>query len=137
MLDLDFVINTAKKNSQSYQNDLWNYQNRARLLLYEMTHLNYFVNAPDKSPYVDDVKIRWKEGKKNYNLATYGPERIKMLANYEAIKKGGFYTQRNGTSLLHSYHLLRCYEELRLTLSIADSYTWFAMATYIEQEVKL
>ena len=64
MPDLDFVINTAKRNSQSYQNHLWNYQDRARLLFHEMTHLNYVVNAPDISPYVDDVKIRWKDGRR-------------------------------------------------------------------------
>lgn len=109
---LDFVVDTAKKNSRSYQNDLWNYQNRARVLFHEITHLNYFMNAPKESPYVDDVKIAYGSGKGAKNVASYGPENIKILANYEAVGKGGFYTQRN-----------------------ADSYAWFAMAKYIENEV--
>jgi len=85
-----------------------------------MTHLNYLVKAPDKTPYMDDVKIRWKEGEKHYDLASYGPGRIKMLANYEAVKKGGFSTQRNGTCRLYSYFLSRFSAKFRLTLSIAD-----------------
>jgi hypothetical protein len=93
---LSFVINTAKKNPGAYQNDLWNYQNRARCVFHEITHLNYFMNAPDKSPYVDDVKIQHGSGKGQVNDLCYGPSNIKILANYEAVGKGGFYTQRNG-----------------------------------------
>lgn len=131
------MIDTAKKSTPLFRNNLWNYDNRARILFHEMTHLNFFMSAPDKSPYVDDVRMGWKEEENRFSLVTYGPERIKMLANYEAVKKGGFFTQRNGTSLLCSCHLMWCYEELRLTVSIADSYAWFAMAKYTEQEVKL
>ena len=100
MNSLDFVINTAKKNPGGYQKDLWNYQNRARVLFHEMTHLNYFVNAPDKSPYVDDVRIKYGSGKGKKNELCYGPENVKILANYEAVGKGGYYTQRNGTVIL-------------------------------------
>ena len=97
MTDLQSVINTAKKNARPYQNDLWNYQNRARCLFHEMTHLNYFMNAPDKSPYVEEARLQWGSGKGRKNQLAYGPENIKILANYEAVGKGGFYTQRNGT----------------------------------------
>lgn len=93
MPSLSFAINTAKKNPGSYQNYLWNYQNRARVVFHDITHLNYFLNASEKSPF---VRIRYGTGKKITNTASYGPENIKILANYEAVGKGGFYTQRNG-----------------------------------------
>ena len=109
LTSLDYVINTAKRNSPAYQNDLWNYQNRARVLFHEMTHLNYFVNAPDSSPYVDDVKIKFGPVKGRKNELCYGPEHVKILANYEAVGKGGFYTQRNGTVVLCPLHSIRFY----------------------------
>ena len=102
MTDLQSVIKTAKKNNKGYRNQLWNYQNRARLLFHEITHLNYFMNAPDKSPYVEEARIVWGSGKVKENQLAYGPDYIKILANYEAVGKGGFYTQRNGTVLPYS-----------------------------------
>lgn len=42
----------------------------------------------------------------------YGPDHVKILANYEEPGKGGFYTQRN-----------------------ADSFAWFAMAKQVEKEI--
>lgn len=101
MRSLSEVVATAKRNSKSYQNDLWNYQNRARVVFHEITHLNYFMNAPKESPFVDDIKIKYKVGggsKAISNVAAYGPENIKILANYEAVGRGGFFTQRNGKS---------------------------------------
>ncbi|KAG8531808.1 uncharacterized protein KY384_003444 [Bacidia gigantensis] len=98
MRSLKEQMDTAKKNNQAYKNDLWNYQNRARTLFHEMTHLDYFMSTPDKSPYVDDVKIRVKSGKSVTNERSYGPSNVKILANYEAVGKGGYYTQRNGKS---------------------------------------
>lgn len=67
-------------------------------MMHEATHLDSFVNAPDKSPYVDDVRIKYGTGKGSgrHNERSYGPNNIKILANYEAVDKGGFYTQRNG-----------------------------------------
>jgi hypothetical protein len=40
------------------------------------------------------------------STASYGPEDIKILANYEAVGKGGFYNQRNG-KLSSSHNVLR------------------------------
>ena len=56
MNSLSWVIKTAKKNNAAYQNDLRNYDNRARVLFHEMTHLDWFMNTPKKSPFVDDVR---------------------------------------------------------------------------------
>jgi hypothetical protein len=107
MKSLDFAINTAKKYKRAYQNDLWNYQNRARTLFHEVTHLNYFLNVPEKSPYVDTVRIRYEIGKAKFNELCYGPDLVKILANYEAVGNGGYYTQRNGTVILCSLHSIR------------------------------
>lgn len=88
MKSLDFVIGTAKKDPGSHQNDLWNYQNRARLLFQEITHLNYFVNAPDKSPYVDDVKksSMYKTGKRKKNATVRKASRFSPITRPLAAK---------------------------------------------------
>ncbi|KAL8731232.1 MAG: hypothetical protein Q9181_004375 [Wetmoreana brouardii] len=93
---LDYVVNRAKKNP-SLQDDLWQYQNRARILFHEITHLNYFMIAPDKVPYVNDVRIEYRIGMVKESELCYGPNFVKVLANYEAVGKGGYFTQRNGT----------------------------------------
>ena len=93
MFSLGTVIDSAKKDKT---NNLWGYQNRARTFFHEVTHLNYFMNAPNESPYVDDLELPFgNKGKRTYRTA-YGPDNIKIAANYEGIDKGGFYTQRNG-----------------------------------------
>ena len=106
MISLDFAVSTAKKNGGIFQNDLWNYQNRARVLFHEMTHLDYFVNVPTKSPYIDDIRIKYGVGKAVQNKLTYGPDRIKILSNYEAVGKGGFFTQRNGRFKVQSLSMV-------------------------------
>lgn len=102
MRSLKEQMDTAKSKDLAYKDDLWNYQNRARTLFHEITHLDYFVNAPSKSPVVDDVKIKVKyKNKRNPSIDTsYGPTNIKILANYEAVGKGGYFTQRNGKNCL-------------------------------------
>lgn len=97
---LDEVIASAKKRSKT--SDLWAFQNRPRVVFHEITHLAYFMNAPEQSPYVKDVRISYKENGKRGETsgASYGPERVKILANYERVEKGGFYTQQNGKSTI-------------------------------------
>jgi hypothetical protein len=100
MESLGTIIDEAKNElPPAEKNDLWSYQNRARTVFHEITHLNYFMNAPDKSPYVDDLEIPFGPKSRRTYYAGYGPERIKNIANYEAVNKGGFYTQRNGMSI--------------------------------------
>jgi len=97
MVSLGTAIQEAKEDlTPAEKNDLWEYQNRARTVFHEVTHLNYFMNAPDKSPFVDDLQIPFGPKTKRTYTAAYGPENIKIVANYEAANKGGFYTQRNG-----------------------------------------
>lgn len=108
MKSLSEVMSNAKKGKPG-STDLWNYQNRARVMFHEVLHLSYFMNAPAKSPIIDDVVYDTKKVK---NIACYGPENVKILANYEAVDIGGFFPQRN-----------------------ADSYAWFAMAKYVESHI--
>ena len=98
--DLDIVMNSAKRHSRAYQKDLWNYQNRARCFFHEITHLNYFVNAPKKSPYTDDLTLNIR-GKSNKAVVEdgYGPENVKAIANYERVNLGGMFAQRNGKEI--------------------------------------
>ena len=77
-----------------------------------MTHQSYFMSAPDKSPIVDDVLIHLGRGRQEEKgIPCYGPEHVKGLANYDAVGKGGYFTQRN-----------------------VDSFAWFAMAKYAESQ---
>lgn len=115
MPQLDEAIGDVK-DDQSLQDDLTNYDNKARIVLHEMTHLTYFMNSPDKSPIVDDAlfDLRGPKGR-NVRVEAYGPYGVKTLANYDGqVDMGGYYTQRN-----------------------ADSYAWFAMAKYAESQVGL
>lgn len=95
-------MDDAKTFTPEEKNDLWNYQNRARTVFHEITHLNYFMNAPGKSPYVDDLEIPFGAKKRRTYIPGYGPKMIKILANYEAVDKGGFFTQRNGMLICSS-----------------------------------
>ncbi|KAI9658022.1 MAG: hypothetical protein M1821_002682 [Bathelium mastoideum] len=128
MANLATVTRNAKKNPGDYANNLWNYQNQARVMFHEMTHLNYFMNAPASSPYVDDLHIRYKLGKSFINKVAYGPEYIKMLANWQRAGRGGFYTQRNG--ILNPLNYI-----FKSDLAAADSYAWFAVAKYVESQI--
>ena len=92
------------KSGPKDPNNLRNYQNRARVMFHEMTHMNYFMNAPKKSPIIDDVQIDFRgttgTGRRTdvKNAPCYGPELVKILANYEAVNRGGHFPQRNADS---------------------------------------
>ena len=102
------------KTHPALQNDLSNWENQARVMFHEMTHLKYFMNAPEKSPLVDDAVYDLKGSKgSDVRWEAYGPLGVKTLANYDGqVDKGGYYTQRN-----------------------ADSYAWFAMAKWAEKKI--
>lgn len=113
MRTLDEATKRVKGN-RALQNDLNNWENRARVMFHEMTHLSYFMNAPDDSPIVEDVRFE-RKGPKDTDIKemAYGPFGAKTLANYEGqVDKGGYYTQRN-----------------------ADSFAWFAMAKWAESKI--
>ncbi|KAL9618507.1 MAG: hypothetical protein Q9160_006763 [Pyrenula sp. 1 TL-2023] len=75
----------------------------------QIQHLDYFMNAPEESPYVDDLQIRYKEqGIADWHFA-YGPYNAKLTRNWIG---DGFYTQRN-----------------------ADTYAWFALAKYVQGQI--
>jgi len=98
MMSLGTVIDAAKKEyTPEQKNNIWEYQNRARTFFHEITHLNYFMNAPGQSPYVDDLQIPLVgPGKRKTYRPAYGPDYVKIIANRETANMGGFYAQRNG-----------------------------------------
>ena len=59
MKSLSQVMANAKKGKKG-STDLWNYQNRARVMFHEVLHLVYFMNTPEKSPDIDDVLYETK-----------------------------------------------------------------------------
>ena len=67
--------------------NMWDYDNRARVFLHEVTHLDFFVNAPAEVPPVDDLTIRIKVGKVIHGDRAYGPFRAKVLTNWRTKKK--------------------------------------------------
>ncbi|KAL8790632.1 MAG: hypothetical protein Q9213_000480 [Squamulea squamosa] len=113
LLSMGEAIKAAKKLPTYQQNNLEVWNNRARVFFHEVTHLDYFVNAPGKSPYISDTQFRYKDKGETFDVEGYGPYNAKILRNY--IKKGrvGYYTQRN-----------------------ADSYAWFALAKYVQGQIK-
>jgi hypothetical protein len=100
-----------KHKPREVQNNLENWDNRVRSLIHEITHLDYFMDAPKKVPLVWDLEVYHN---KKWKLA-YGPWAAKKTARY--IEPGenfwsGYFSQRN-----------------------ADNFAWFAMAKYIESQI--
>ncbi|MCJ1399599.1 hypothetical protein MMC11_002801 [Xylographa trunciseda] len=62
--------------------NLDNYENRARCFFHEVTHLDYFVDAPDTDQHVWDWRVTIKTGKKVESSAVYNPYWTKILARY-------------------------------------------------------
>ena len=54
------------------------------------------MNAPDKSPWVDDLRFTYKNQGRKVAAEGYGPLNAKILRNYAPTGKAGFYAQRNG-----------------------------------------
>ena len=90
------AIRLGQKKSAADQNNLETWENRARCFFREVTHLDYFMNAPDKSPYVSDTKFSYKLGGIKNDVEGYGPFNAKVLRNYVTKNRIGYYTQRNG-----------------------------------------
>jgi hypothetical protein len=98
LYSLSDAINFGKRMSASDQNNLELWDNRARCFLHEVTHLDYFMNAPNKSPRTWDLTFQYRFEGENLNADGYGPYNCKVIRNYVRRGKGGFYTQRNGKS---------------------------------------
>lgn len=54
------------------------------------------MNTPAQGPPIDDVLIKYKQGGRIVEGISYGAYFTKVLKNYRALRKGGYYTQRNG-----------------------------------------
>jgi hypothetical protein len=90
-------MSNVPKKSKADQADLAKWDNRARVFLHETTHLDYFMNAPGKSPLVDDLQFKWKKGAEQD--WAYGPFFCKILRNYGLGGEVAKYPQRNGEIL--------------------------------------
>ena len=84
------------KSVLAERDNLDSYDNRARVFFHEVTHLDYFMNTPAQGPPIDDVLIKYKQGGRIVEGISYGAYFTKVLKNYRALRKGGYYTQRNG-----------------------------------------
>lgn len=97
------MVKSTKAKSQAQQNDLRNWNNRARVFFHEVTHLDYFMNAgddpKDKSPYVSDLKIRYRWEGALQDFEAYGPFNAKIIRNYvtKRAADSAYYSQRNGS----------------------------------------
>ncbi|KAF2247313.1 hypothetical protein BU26DRAFT_566298 [Trematosphaeria pertusa] len=76
------VTNNIKKQRPEVQDHLDQWNNRARTFFHEITHLNYFMNAPKKSPFIDDARITYKSGSSPAEEGAYGPYNVKVLRNF-------------------------------------------------------
>lgn len=97
------TMDRYKNKPTTDQDNLENWNNRARCFFHEVTHLDYFMNADDskddsKSPEVFDAQFQYKALGQTYTAEAYGPFNAKILRNYIPKQKKyiGYYTQRNG-----------------------------------------
>ncbi|KAF2677923.1 hypothetical protein K458DRAFT_491629 [Lentithecium fluviatile CBS 122367] len=103
------AIDYGNSLSEGQQDNLENWNNRARVWLHEATHMHYFMNTPDQSPDVDDLIIRWRERGVTQDEYVYGPYRAKILRNWLG---DGTFPQRN-----------------------ADNFAWYALSTYVQDQI--
>lgn len=113
---LDNGANSADKAN------LGKYDNTARVMLHEVTHLDYFVgtgptgpNDPKSNlPYIWDLQITVTEGGRQVDTPVYGPWYCRIMRNWVDPDPAylGYFTQRN-----------------------ADTYAWFAMAKYVQSRI--
>lgn len=92
------AITFGKKKSWAQRMNLETYNSRARCFLHEATHLDFFMNTPEKGPFIEDVKFVRKEGSNKITTEAYGPSNCKILRNHG--KNPGFYPQQNGKTTL-------------------------------------
>ena len=103
------VTNNIKGQRPEVQDHLDQWNNRARTFFHEITHLNYFMNAPKKSPFVDDALITYKSGSLTVEEGAYGPYNVKVLRNFRG---DAWYPGQN-----------------------ADTFAWYAMAMWAKKEI--
>lgn len=116
--DFATAVSNAKALAPAQQRDLSRWDNQARCMFHEITHLDYFMNTgagdDGKSPYVSDLEVYYTDrGTTDWHPA-YGPYNARVLRNWvdPDPQYAGYYTQRN-----------------------ADSYAFFALAKYVEKEI--
>ncbi|KAI9680921.1 MAG: hypothetical protein M1829_001001 [Trizodia sp. TS-e1964] len=110
------AVNQNMAKPKQVQNNLDNWENRARCFFHEITHLDYFMNAGDnsKSPFVSDLEVEvTAQGNRDWHHC-YGSYYSRILTNWldKDPKYIGYFTQRN-----------------------ADNYALFALANYVQSKI--
>ncbi|KAI9674471.1 MAG: hypothetical protein M1817_001809 [Caeruleum heppii] len=106
------AMDYGKKQPRDVQNNLETWNSRARCFLHEATHLDYFMDAPAKNPYISDLSFSYRDRNGVQKVEGYGPYNCKVLRNYIKAGKAGYYTQRN-----------------------AETFAYFATAKYVQKEI--
>jgi uncharacterized protein (UPF0210 family) len=70
---------TTKGQRPEAQDHLDRWGNRVRVFFHEITHLNYFANAPKTSPFVDGALIPYKPKDLIVEEGAYGPYSVKAF----------------------------------------------------------
>ncbi|KAL9108235.1 MAG: hypothetical protein Q9227_006973 [Pyrenula ochraceoflavens] len=112
LTSLGTTVTNMQRRSTNDQNNLANWDNRARCFFHEVTHQVYFMNTPDKGPNVIDLQISYRSGGATQTEDAYGPMNAKRVRNYPVKNKGGYYTQIN-----------------------ADNYAFLALAKYVQGKI--
>ncbi|KAL9107703.1 MAG: hypothetical protein Q9227_007418 [Pyrenula ochraceoflavens] len=118
-----------QRRSAADQNNLANWDNRARVWFHEVTHQVYLMNTPKKGPNVIDLTISYREAGQTVQDRAYGPMNAKRLRNYTMRNKGGYYTQINGTL---PFNNVQGVEYLIFPSYLADNYAFLALAKYVQ-----
>lgn len=110
---LSVQTENMRSRPASVRDNMANWDNQARVFLHEMTHLEYFINAPRISPLVHDLEIEYTDRGQRQWFTAYGPANAKILRNWvdPDPQYSGYFTQRN-----------------------ADNYAWYAMGRWILQQ---
>lgn len=112
---LDIGVENGMRSGK--KKNLEMYDNQARVMFHEITHLDYFMSAPKVSPYISDLEALYTYKKSLDWWECYGPYGARMLRTYmdpTSVDNSytAYYTQRN-----------------------ADNYAWFAMAIWVKNKI--
>lgn len=92
------------------------------------------MNAQSKALSVEDIEIKFKENKTTVATYAHGPYHAKILRNWVQKDKGGLYTQQNG-KISNPSGVPRMINSF-LVFFPADSYAFFALAKWVEKQIK-
>ena len=121
----DDAINHGKAQPKPNNLNLWQYDNTARVMTHEITHLDFFMESDPAANHITDLSVSWYERPtegpiriRHITQKAYGPDNTKKLARYQEYRNppitdpAGHYVSVN-----------------------ADNLAWFATAKYIQDRL--